>query len=333
MSAATAAAFVVSFVMAWSPVQRSNAGIIWVEQPGDYANQFQPLPRRDPNSNVGSLSTGLSTTNSNVGTLSSGVGSLSTGLSTANSNVSSLSTGLASLSASISSGTGNATGSYATALGKESIANGTGATAIGGKANATGSSSTALGYQSARPPRRHGARRECEGQQPQRRRARLGLDDGLDAHRARDANASRLRGRREANPANGVVSVGAPGAERQIQNVAAGQVDKNSTDAINGSQLYNSIANGPIVYTDAAGNKTPLTQSHDVALNSPDGGPVTLHNVRAGSLAAGSTEAVNGGQINGLGSNSLRCSAAARSSIPQTGTITGATYNIQGKSY
>src|ERR1700689_2821586 len=27
--------------MAWSPFQRSNAGIIWVEQPGDYAN---PIP-------------------------------------------------------------------------------------------------------------------------------------------------------------------------------------------------------------------------------------------------------------------------------------------------
>lgn len=36
----------------------------------------------------------------------------------------------------------------------------------------------------------------------------------------------------------GVVSVGAPGAERQIQNVAAGQISATSTDAINGSQLY-----------------------------------------------------------------------------------------------
>jgi len=27
--------------MAWSPFQRSNAGIVWVEQPGDYAN---PIP-------------------------------------------------------------------------------------------------------------------------------------------------------------------------------------------------------------------------------------------------------------------------------------------------
>jgi hypothetical protein len=40
-SAATAASFVVSFVMAWSPFLRANAGIIGVQQPGDYAN---PIP-------------------------------------------------------------------------------------------------------------------------------------------------------------------------------------------------------------------------------------------------------------------------------------------------
>jgi len=34
--------------MAWSPVQRSNAGIIWVEQPGDYANQIPTTPATAP---------------------------------------------------------------------------------------------------------------------------------------------------------------------------------------------------------------------------------------------------------------------------------------------
>ena len=34
------------------------------------------------------------------------------------------------------------------------------------------------------------------------------------------------------------VSVGAPGAERTITNVAAGAVAKGSTDAINGDQFY-----------------------------------------------------------------------------------------------
>ena len=61
-SAATAASFVVSFVMAWSPFQRANAGIIWVEQPGDYANPIPTtsatgpnLVARDGNMNVVSL--------------------------------------------------------------------------------------------------------------------------------------------------------------------------------------------------------------------------------------------------------------------------------------
>ena len=36
----------------------------------------------------------------------------------------------------------------------------------------------------------------------------------------------------------GVVTVGAKGKERRIQNVAAGLVAPQSTDAVNGSQLY-----------------------------------------------------------------------------------------------
>ena len=43
--------------------------------------------------------------------------------------------------------------------------------------------------------------------------------------------------------ANGVVSVGAEGKERRIQNVAAGKISPESTDAINGSQLYSAMSN------------------------------------------------------------------------------------------
>ncbi|MGL3600323.1 hypothetical protein ACSV5T_10005, partial [Veillonella sp. ZSJB6] len=35
-----------------------------------------------------------------------------------------------------------------------------------------------------------------------------------------------------------MVSVGAVGAERQIINVGAGEISATSTDAVNGSQLY-----------------------------------------------------------------------------------------------
>ncbi|MGV3059990.1 YadA-like family protein [[Pasteurella] aerogenes] len=59
--------------------------------------------------------------------------------------------------------------------------------------------------------------------------------------------------------ANGAVSVGAAGAERRVQNVAAGEISKTSTDAINGSQLYlvtqGTLDQFPVIYTDADGNK------------------------------------------------------------------------------
>ncbi|WOE74021.1 hypothetical protein [Alterisphingorhabdus coralli] len=63
-----------------------------------------------------------------------------------------------------------------------------------------------------------------------------------------------------------VVSVGAAGAERQVTNVAAGQITATSTDAINGSQLFAtnqaveqlaSGAVGPFVSENAAGDPAP----------------------------------------------------------------------------
>ena len=60
----------------------------------------------------------------------------------------------------------------------------------------------------------------------------------------------------------GVVSVGSPGAERRIQNLAAGQISATSTDAVNGSQLY-AVGNS-ITSTITAG------QTHYYSVN--DGG-------------------------------------------------------------
>ena len=56
------------------------------------------------------------------------------------------------------------------------------------------------------------------------------------------------------------VSIGQKDKERQIKNLAAGAVDENSTDAINGSQLYALMARvenkqEPVVYTNKAGDK------------------------------------------------------------------------------
>ena len=69
-----------------------------------------------------------------------------------------------------------------------------------------------------------------------------------------------------ANHSGSVVSIGKVGGERQLVNVAAGQISANSTDAINGSQLY-LVASGlrdqmPVVYTTVNGKK---------AVKKPDG--------------------------------------------------------------
>ena len=69
-----------------------------------------------------------------------------------------------------------------------------------------------------------------------------------------------------ANNTASVVSLGDKGKERQLVNVAAGQISANSTDAINGSQLY-LVASGlrdqmPVVYTTVNGKK---------AVKKPDG--------------------------------------------------------------
>ncbi|MFY1028203.1 YadA-like family protein [Actinobacillus seminis] len=57
----------------------------------------------------------------------------------------------------------------------------------------------------------------------------------------------------------GVVSVGKKGAERQLVNVAPGEISSTSTDAINGSQLYaatNALLDQfPVVYTNKNGDK------------------------------------------------------------------------------
>ncbi|KQP45709.1 hypothetical protein ASF31_06325 [Brevundimonas sp. Leaf280] len=104
-----------------------------------------------------------------------------------------------------------------------------------------------------------------------------------------------------------------------ITNVAAGQVNATSTDAVNGSQLHatntqvalnttaitnltNNIANGslgPVQYSDSDDPETPNggVRSDDLTLVGASGGAVGLHNVANGRIAAGSTDAVNGGQI------------------------------------
>jgi trimeric autotransporter adhesin len=109
----------------------------------------------------------------------------------------------------------------------------------------------------------------------------------------------------------GVVSVGASGAERQITNVAAGQLNANSTDAVNGSQLYatnqqvtqnttdisNLQNNVSTLQSQTANSVAYDSDAHDSLTLGGAGAtsPVALHNVAAGTA---DTDAVNVGQMN-----------------------------------
>lgn len=104
-----------------------------------------------------------------------------------------------------------------------------------------------------------------------------------------------------------------------LTNVAPGALNALSTDAVNGSQLFAtnqavtnnataianlsiSIANGgvgPVQYSDPG---TPTVANggvptNDLTLVGAAAGPVGLHNVADGVIAAGSTDAINGGQL------------------------------------
>lgn len=69
--------------------------------------------------------------------------------------------------------------------------------------------------------------------------------------------------------ANGIVSVGSTGNERRITNVAAAEITKNSTDAINGSQLYmvaNEISNQAVTINNHTNEITDL-KNQNVIIN------------------------------------------------------------------
>ncbi|WP_421730074.1 YadA-like family protein [Brevundimonas sp.] len=112
-----------------------------------------------------------------------------------------------------------------------------------------------------------------------------------------------------------------------VTNLANGQLSATSTDAVNGAQLFatntnvaantaaiadlaDNVANGslgPVRYSDPAAPEVPNggTRTDDLTLVGVSGGAVGLHNVADGRIAAGSTDAVNGGQVYALASASV----------------------------
>lgn len=114
-----------------------------------------------------------------------------------------------------------------------------------------------------------------------------------------------------ANPV-GVVSVGSAGAERQVQNVAAGQLSATSTDAVNGSQLY--ATNQAINNIQAGGGIKYFHANSQAADSQAAGAESVAIGPQAIALGASAIATGNGAQANGAGSIALGASAIATSS-------------------
>lgn len=115
----------------------------------------------------------------------------------------------------------NASEQASIAIGKGAAGSAADGVAIGSSANATVQNSVALGKDSVAGGNIFGGTAH---------EAAFKNDNGVNENKQFKAGL--------ANNSLGAVSVGKEGFERQIQNVGAGRVTANSTDAINGSQLY-----------------------------------------------------------------------------------------------
>ena len=115
----------------------------------------------------------------------------------------------------------NASAQASIAIGKGAVGTAADAVAIGSSANATVQNSVALGKDSVAGGNVFGGTAY---------EAAFKNDNGVSENKQFKAGL--------ANNSLGAVSVGKEGFERQIQNVGAGRVTADSTDAINGSQLY-----------------------------------------------------------------------------------------------
>ena len=147
--------------------------------------------------------------------------------------------------------------------------------------------------------------------------------------------------------------VGTGAAPVALGNVAAGALGAASTDAVNGSQLFATNTNvtntntaltnltttitnggiGALQYTNAATPTVPNggVPTNDVALVGAAPGAVALHNVADGTVAVGSTDAVNGGQlatvtgqVGTLAALSVQYDDATRARVTLGGVGTGA---------
>ncbi|WP_313643284.1 ESPR-type extended signal peptide-containing protein [Stenotrophomonas sp.] len=126
----------------------------------------------------------------------------------------------------------------------------------------------------------------------------------------------------------GEVAVGSAGRERQITHVAAGS---QATDAVNVAQLQgalsqiNDVSLSAVLYDQDAGGNVDYTRVTLGGSSATTG--TTLANLAGGALSAGSMEAVNGGQLHGMG-QSLAGYIGGGAAFLADGTFSAPTFKI-----
>ncbi|MEM4990142.1 ESPR-type extended signal peptide-containing protein [Collimonas sp. H4R21] len=265
--------------------------------------------------------TGVDALAAGVGSSASAASDVAIGNSAAASGGSSIAIGQgaqASGANSISIGTGNVvSGASSVAIGDPTIITGTGSFSVGNNNNIASNNTFVFGSNVTVPAGLDGS---------------VVLGSGSAAAAANPTSSATVNGTTYGGFAGttptSTVSVGAVGAERQITNVAAGQVTASSTDAINGSQLY-SVANG---LGTAINNLTTVVNANQFPIASSEGKAFTGSIGAAGSNSLGmGTNAVATGQNSTAAGQGSVASQANTTALGQGAQATAANSTALGQ--
>ena len=206
-----------------------------------------------------------------------------------------------------------AQGNNALAIGASAVTNGSETIAIGKSANASNANAVAVGKNANASIANSVA---------------IGSDSTTDTNATRQANTT-INGitynfAGATSDAGMQVSVGAAGKERQIKNVAAGEVSATSTDAINGSQLFVVASQiKPINYfsvkSTATGNKN---NDGATGVNAIAIGPAATA-TKAQSIALGNSATAGGTDSIAIGNGSVAADKVAPVAIGQGAQANG----------
>ena len=270
-----------------------------------------------------SIASGMDSTSIGPQALSSGNRSIAAGVGSQALSASSVAIGdtaVAQGGKAVSIGAGNtATGNGAVAIGNLSTATGIGSVALGNASNANGAGSLALGN-TAVAVAANGVALGSGSIASNAGDVALGSNSLSSATTA--STGATIAGTAYTfaggTPAS-AVSVGSVGNERQVENVAAGVLSANSTNAVNGSQLFatntavNTIAT---TITNIYNTGVRYFHTNSTLANSTPGGANSVAIGPAASTAVTATNAVAIGNGSSAGaSGSLALGAGATTSI------------------